>query len=122
MLRVAAAVRRLLGKGSRQARQTTAIELIAAERARQVSQQRYTAAIDERWTEGQLARAAACYALPEQHRPTYGPGGRPLAWPWETYLWRPRPDDRVRELVKAAALIVAEIDRLRQPEQRARSR
>jgi hypothetical protein len=33
-------------------------------------------------------------------------------WPWAERFWKPTPDDRVRELVKAGALIAAEIDRL----------
>lgn len=35
-----------------------------------------------------------------------------LVWPWEPEAWNPS-EDRVRNLVKAAALIVAEISRLR---------
>jgi hypothetical protein len=32
-------------------------------------------------------------------------------WPW-THNWRkPTPDDRTRELIKAAAMLVAEIER-----------
>lgn len=37
---------------------------------------------------------------------------KPLRWPWEAEAFKPTPDDRVRELVKAGALIAAEIDRL----------
>jgi len=33
-------------------------------------------------------------------------------WPWHPLQWKPTPKDRVRELVKAGALIVAEIERL----------
>lgn len=32
--------------------------------------------------------------------------------PWDNEWWKPSPDDRKRELVKAGALIAAAIDRL----------
>jgi hypothetical protein len=37
------------------------------------------------------------------------------AVPWGESWWKPTPEDRVRELVKAGALIAAEIDRLAPP-------
>jgi hypothetical protein len=33
-------------------------------------------------------------------------------WPWTQRTFKPTPHDRIRELVKAGALIAAEIDRL----------
>ena len=33
-------------------------------------------------------------------------------WPWNGSYWKPTPDDRIKELTKAGALIAAEIDRL----------
>lgn len=36
----------------------------------------------------------------------------PAEWPWDEMLWKPTPDDRIRELAKAGALIATEIDRL----------
>lgn len=72
---------------------------------------------------GELARAAACYALPEFARkfPTKTPAINYLweLWPWENTWWKPSPDDRKRELVKAAGLLVAEWDRLDRLEQKA---
>lgn len=95
----------------------TAIELIMAERARQL--ETWPLAHDDTHDCDELARAAAIYALPRRIRleRVYGPlSGRPRElWKW---LWpfytppKPSPDDRVRELVKAGALIVAEIERL----------
>ena len=35
-----------------------------------------------------------------------------MHWPWNVVWWKPTPDDRIRELAKAGALIAAEIDRL----------
>lgn len=92
----------------------TGIELIAQERKRQVSQEGWSAGHDDEHDEGQMARAAACYALPENIRAWVLKGYAILhqIWPWDDEWWKPTPDDRVRELVKAGALIAAEIDRL----------
>lgn len=88
---------------------------VMKERARQVQQEGWTPEHDDRHDDDQLARAAACYAMPEDHR-DYGPEGLetmdPYAWPWDGGWWKPTPDDRRRELVKAGALILAEIERL----------
>jgi len=62
---------------------------------------------------GVRARAAACYALPDDEREmTGGLLPAPYLWPWDSTWWKPTPEDRVKELVKAGALITAEIDRI----------
>lgn len=81
---------------------------------------------------GEMARAAAVYAIPEDERdlraeyvevetargladpdaPRQVMVPVPALWPWDAKWWKPTPDNRVRELVKAGALIAAEIDRL----------
>lgn len=91
------------------------IDLIAAERARQVSQEGWTPEHDDQHTYGELVTAAMCYAIHASHqtrsRPT--PGGLiDSRWPWERSWWKPS-DDPVRNLEKAGALLAAEIDRLR---------
>lgn len=88
--------------------------LIAAERERQIEAEGWTHEHDDSHAWGELALAAACYALPE--RITRGPALTRRFyvhrfWPWEVRFWRPT-GDRVRELTKAGALIAAEIDRL----------
>jgi hypothetical protein len=89
------------------------VELIAAERRRQIEVEGWTAAHDEEHEDGELAIAAACYALqPEQVASVNGIAGpNQIRWPWEME-WYKRDDDRIRELVKSGALIAAEIDRL----------
>jgi hypothetical protein len=82
----------------------TGIELIAAERRRQIEAEGWTPEHDDAHRNNELARAAAAYALPDDYRDCDH-------WPWND-SWKPTPDDRIRELVKAGALIVAEIDRL----------
>lgn len=97
----------------------TGIELIARERARQVEEEGWTAEHDDRHRHGELAQAAAVYALPGSRKRTSGYGAvivevdlARLLFPWQDGFYRPTPDDRVRELAKAGALIAAEIDRL----------
>ncbi len=89
---------------------TTGADLIAAERERQIAQERWTPEHDDAHADGELAAAAVCYAAPESIRNVIGVGG---IWPFEDEMWKPSlHSDRVRELVKAGALIAAEIDRL----------
>lgn len=94
----------------------TGIELIAAERARQVEQEGWTPEHDDEHTNSELALAACYYAMPY----AIGVGGvngrtvEPLdmfpdTWTW---VWAKRSRDPIRNLVKAGALIAAEIDRL----------
>lgn len=92
----------------------TGVELISAERKRQVEQEGWTKEHDAKHANSELAQAAACYAMPEWDRKyiSTGLGPRPILWPWYIEWWKPTPNDRIRELVKAGALIAAEIDRL----------
>ena len=87
------------------------VELIAAERRRQIEIEGRTAEHDARHWDDALARAAVCYAIPPSERPLFS-SDPPRLWPWLKVEWKPVPNDRVRELVKAGALIAAEIDRL----------
>lgn len=90
----------------------TGVEMIAAERQRQVDVEGYTADVD-RFQTAALAAAGACYATPAGLRETKrSDSAIPRLWPWGAAFWRPTPDDRVRELVKAGALIAAAIDSL----------
>lgn len=84
----------------------TGAELIAAERQRQINEEGFTLEHDQKWTD-ELVRAAYCY-LVNAENPLLGP---PSVWPWHEDWWTPS-DDPVRNLVKAGALIAAEIDRL----------
>jgi hypothetical protein len=81
--------------------------LIAAERQRQIDLLGWTPEHDDEQDSGELGYAAAHYighALGED-TDVLGP------WPWHAHWWKPS-DDPVRDLVKAGALIAAEIDRL----------
>lgn len=94
------------------------IDEIQAERQRQLTIEGWTAEHDDGHVNGELAMAAACFAVDEhlfraEMRPTtsYAPlmAYVPL-WPWDDDWWKPR--DRRQNLILAAALIVAEIERL----------
>jgi hypothetical protein len=85
----------------------TGVELIVAERERQVSQEGWSSEHDDSHDGAELATAAVCYVLYGHHI-----NGRvPDLWPWDAPWWKPSKD-AVRNLVKAGALIAAEIDRL----------
>lgn len=114
----------------------TAIEDIAAERDRQKSVEGWTLEHDDEHMDGSLAEVAACYATTHLPLKTVAEhvdvsGGRgdcpcwsikrfrvPKLWPksWAPQWWNPK--DRRRNLVRAGALIVAEIERLDRAEQR----
>ena len=91
--------------------------LIAAERQRQIDVEGWTPEHDAEHRDAALLEAAACYLLAPyldpaaRHGHTY-PRSTLFRWPWALRFWKPSPGDRLRELVKAGALIAAEIDRL----------
>lgn len=93
---------------------TTGAELIAAERQRQIEVEGWTPGHDASHLNGDLARAALCYAvagMPGYDTPASRKDGPMGGWPWNEEWWKPS-DDPIRNLVKAGALIAAEIDRL----------
>lgn len=91
---------------------------IIAERQRQISEEGWTPEHDDRYSCGELAGAAACYARYTNARgwvfPTnpsdYQSAEEPSDWPWAAEWWK--PTNPRRDLVKAGALILAEIERL----------
>lgn len=101
----------------------TGIELIAQERQRQITQEGWTAEHDAGHRMGELSAAAACYTTvasaevrgscaKEWPADMFdGFSDSSLYWPWNNSWWKPS-DDPVRNLVKAGALIAAEIDRI----------
>lgn len=82
-----------------------ALDDIAAERKRQIEVEGWTAEHDDEHTECELAMAAAAYC---EHAVNQD-GNIPGFWPWLEKWWKPK--DARRDLVKAGALIVAEIER-----------
>ena len=87
----------------------TGIERIAAERKRQIEEDGFTAEHDDNWVNGELTKAAISYLYPGNETL---PKWKRIFWPWQERWWKPSPDNRIRDLEKAGALIAAEIDRL----------
>lgn len=87
---------------------------VLAERHRQIEAEGWTAEHDDWHRHGQMAQAAAVYALcATGDRERDGvPNHLKLMWPpdWDHAWFKPR--SRRRNLIRAAALIVAEIERL----------
>ena|SRR3972149_10136269 len=83
-------------------------QLIAEERQRQIDVEGWTAEHDDQHKEGEMARAAAAYALVDFHGVETTDVS--VLWPW-SWEWL-KPSNRIRNLVKAGALLAAEIDRL----------
>jgi hypothetical protein len=94
---------------------STAAQDVLAERNRQINAEGYDASHDDMATNGQIAVAAGYYALicgwPHERDISLIQGGRqPQYWPWAAEYWKPSTPRR--NLVKAGALILAEIERL----------
>lgn len=87
--------------------QTRAVRDVIAERRRQIEVEGWAPEHDDRHGAHELAEAAACYCLSS--------AGKPFdyfetMWPWER--WWFKVSDPRRDLVKAGALVLAEIERL----------
>ena len=97
----------------------TGVELIAAERKRQIEKEGWTQEHDTEHPKGDLALSGACYALDVvgEFRNAIGRNNDLVSvayrlWPWAFRWWKPTHNDPIRQLVKAGALIAAEIDKL----------
>jgi hypothetical protein len=85
-----------------------AIRDIAIERERQKSVEGWTPQHDDdEHYNCELCIAASCYA---RHASGLYPASVPKIWPWDEDSWKPK--NPRRDLIRAAALIVAEIERL----------
>lgn len=91
---------------------------VLAERRRQIEAEGCTTEHDDEHANGCMATAAACYALamaaqsPDTNlswRTRFANAANEL-WPWDREWWKPATPRRM--LVKAAALLLAEIERL----------
>jgi hypothetical protein len=96
---------------------------VIAERKRQVEAEGWTPEHDDEHDDCEMARAAACYAYGRiiQGQTIKGPPFSATInhwslWPWDLKWWKPR--DQRQNLVRAAALLLAEIERLDRKEAR----
>ena len=89
---------------------------VMGERVRQITVEGWTPEHDDIHERAELAQAAACYALSgtPADEAVFIHGRwkdvRDLFWPWSREWWK--PTTRRRDLVKSAAMILAEIERL----------
>ncbi|MET3820464.1 hypothetical protein ACVK00_003151 [Burkholderia sp. PvR073] len=89
------------------ARMSKAVRDVLAERHRQILHEGMTPDQDDRYTEAELSRAAAAYILSACG---FSNAITLDFWPWSTDWWKPTTPRR--NLVKAAALIFAEMERI----------
>ncbi len=86
---------------------TAGAEMIRDERERQIVDECYQSGHDDYFTRGELAEGAMAYLK-----------GDIIYWPYKFARGMFKPGDRVRNLVKAGAMIAAEIDRLLRADER----
>lgn len=92
-----------------------AIDLLASERIRQVSEEGWTPEHDVGHDGGELAAAALCYirhaTAEDDQRARFGAQETaPHGWPWSVEWWKPTAPDR--DMVKGGALLLAELERI----------
>ena len=85
---------------------TQAARDVLAERQRQICAEGWAPEHDDEHQLGELSQAAACYASQ-----AFGQYGISAFWPWAAKWWKPSQDPR-RNLEKAGALILAEMERI----------
>lgn len=86
--------------------------LIALERDRQLEEKGHTAEKDDKFIRGELAVAAACYAVEGNEDTVLVIDAFGDAWPWGADDDKRDEHDLLDRLVIAGALIAAEIDRV----------
>lgn len=93
---------------------TAAARDVLAERTRQVEVEGFNSTHDAMNRPGTLAMASASYAVAASYASAglfpMPKGKPPTSWPWDATWWK--PGDARRSLVKAGALILAEIERI----------
>lgn len=97
-------------------------ELVAAERQRQMTAEGWTPDHDDEHASGELVQAAKAYAHAAQMAASGDAGAfdsipwmEGVGWPWDIRWFKPS-ENPIGNLVKAGALIAAEIDRLQRRE------
>ncbi len=82
---------------------------VLAERQRQIDVEGWTPEHDDEYVDEDLAMAASCYCMYVKGQDLKG-SWSPSDWPWEHIWWK--PTSYRQNIVKAGALIIAEIERL----------
>lgn len=80
------------------------MELIVAERKRQIEKEGWSTDHDDKYKDGELAKAGSCYEHAFNEKASLS-----HQWPWALKWWKPK--DRVSNLVRAGALYLAEAEK-----------
>ncbi|WP_322105877.1 hypothetical protein [Paraburkholderia sp. J41] len=102
-----AAINALLAANPTEQRMSDAERDVLAERARQVNEEGWTPEHDDAHRPHEMSCAAGCYAM---YTLAYPAGDPPPQWPWHAAWWK--PTTHRRNLIKACALLLAEIERI----------
>jgi hypothetical protein len=86
---------------------TPAVRDVLVEREQHITREGWTPEHDDHHIHGEMVDAAICYA---QGYPALDVAGEYGRWPWEMSWWK--PTNNRRNLVKATALLLAEIERI----------
>lgn len=98
--------------------QTKALNDVIAERERQLNSENHSLSNDDMYEQNELVRAAAGYTnhvvgrgwIFERTPDLYRAEVAPDFWPWKDGFWKPKSPRQ--DLVRAAALLLAEIERI----------
>ncbi|RLZ06831.1 hypothetical protein EAH57_14980 [Acinetobacter sp. 2JN-4] len=98
--------------------QSKAINDVVAERQRQIQKKGYTPDHDDLYEQNELVRAASEYTNQvigrgwffERHPALYQSEVASDFWPWDKSYWKPKSPRE--DLVRATAMLIAEIERL----------
>ncbi|RZL30257.1 MAG: hypothetical protein EOP35_24120 [Rubrivivax sp.] len=86
---------------------------VLAERQRQIELEGWTPEHDDAHKGGSMALAASCYAMAGAQSDRVSSEFVGKLWPWTGWAWQWwKPKDKRHNLVRAGALILAEIERL----------
>lgn len=90
------------------------------ERQRQIEEEKWTPEHDDEHVSGELADAAACYAMKKSFWRENSLVEIFPVWPetWVLLWFKKRKHDRKRQLIIAGALIIAELERLERLEEK----
>lgn len=87
------------------------LSLILDERNKQITVEGHKPEDDDKYQNGEMAVAGGYYALASGAPTNKNPGLIPPYWPWSHNAWK--PGEKKDNLIKAAALIVAELESMR---------
>lgn len=98
------------------------LNLVKAERQKQINKHGYTPEHDDEHTDGSIADAGACYGANSDNLwafGEYGQTGLKEVWAWDYEFFKKEDHDRKQQLIIGAAFYMAEYERIVRAEQKA---